>query len=187
MVTGFSCHPDEEEAKRRGLDGFRFFGFALAHHYIFGKHRIGRTNIWKLYDQIKGFLPDDGRHRGIGTPDQLRAHLRSFADAGVDQVVFIQQGGKNRHEHICESLELFAKQVMPEFTDAEADRERKKMEELAPYLEEAMKRKEWLEPLSEGEIPRVEAFGRSIAETAQGEGPLEAARPFLEKLYEQAD
>ena len=29
MVTGFSCHDDAEEARRRGLDGFRFFGFAL--------------------------------------------------------------------------------------------------------------------------------------------------------------
>ena len=26
MVTGFSCHPDEDEAKARGLDGFRFLG-----------------------------------------------------------------------------------------------------------------------------------------------------------------
>jgi alkanesulfonate monooxygenase SsuD/methylene tetrahydromethanopterin reductase-like flavin-dependent oxidoreductase (luciferase family) len=187
MVTGFSCHPDEDEAKRRGQDGFRFFGFALAHHYIFGKHRIGRTNIWKLYDQVKDFLPDAGMNRGIGTPDQLRQHLRSFADCGVDQVVFIQQGGKNRHDHICESLELFSKQVMPEFKEAEEARERKKMEELAPYLEEAMKRKRWMKPLSDDEIPLVEAYGRNITDTSRSEGPMEAARPFLEKLYEDAE
>ncbi|MEE8557529.1 MAG: LLM class flavin-dependent oxidoreductase [Myxococcota bacterium] len=187
MVTGFSCHPDEQEALTRGLDGFRFFGFALAHHYIFGKHRVGRTNIWNLYDKVKSFLPADGQNRGIGTPEQLREHHRKFSEAGVDQVVFIQQGGKNRHEHICESLELFAKQVMPEFKEHEEERERKKMEELAPYLEQAMARKRWMEPIAEEEIPRVEAFGRSIAETAQAEGPLAAARPFLEKLYEQAE
>ena len=46
MVTGFSCHEDAEEAKRRGMDGFRFFGFALGHHYLFGNHKPGRTNIW---------------------------------------------------------------------------------------------------------------------------------------------
>ena len=39
MVTGFSVHPDREEAARRGEDGFRFFGYALAHHYIFGEHK----------------------------------------------------------------------------------------------------------------------------------------------------
>jgi alkanesulfonate monooxygenase SsuD/methylene tetrahydromethanopterin reductase-like flavin-dependent oxidoreductase (luciferase family) len=29
MVTGFSVHPDADEAKRRGEDGFKFFGYAL--------------------------------------------------------------------------------------------------------------------------------------------------------------
>jgi hypothetical protein len=30
-------------------------------------------------------------------------------------VIFLNQAGKNTHEHICESLELFAREVMPEF------------------------------------------------------------------------
>jgi hypothetical protein len=30
-------------------------------------------------------------------------------------VILLNQAGKNTHEHICESLELFAKEVMPEF------------------------------------------------------------------------
>ena len=29
IVTGMSCHPDETEAIRRGLDGFRFFGYCV--------------------------------------------------------------------------------------------------------------------------------------------------------------
>ena len=33
--------------------------------------------------------------------------------AGVDQVIFVLQAGKNRHEHICESLELFGREVLP--------------------------------------------------------------------------
>ncbi len=31
MVTGFSLHDDEAEAKRRGMDGFRFFSYGLGH------------------------------------------------------------------------------------------------------------------------------------------------------------
>ena len=162
MVTGFSCHPDADEAKRRGLDGFRFFGFALGHFYAFGNHKPGRTDIWESYQKVRGSLPDEGEHRGIGTPEQLRKHPRGFADAGVDQVVFIQQGGNNRHEHICESLELFASDVMPEFKEREAERERKKLEELAPALETAMARKEWMEPLSDDQIPVFEPLGRQI-------------------------
>jgi len=172
MVTGFSCHDDEAEARRRGLDGFQFFGFALAHHYIFGTHKPGRTNIWQAYESMRAAMPDIPG-RGIGTPDQLREHLKKFSDVGVDQVVFIQQGGKNRHEHICESLELFAGRVMPEFQADEEERQKKKMAELAPYLEAAMKRKEFMRPLADEEITEFRAYGRSINQaTGQGAVPL---------------
>ncbi len=167
MVTGFSVHPDAEEAKRRGMDGFRFFSYALGHHYIFGEHVPGRTDIWKGFEEARGALPDEGGNRGIGTPDEMRAHLRGFAEAGVDQVSFIQQGGRNTHEHICEALELFAHDVMPEFKENEAERQNRKMEELAPYLEQAMARKEKMAPLADHEIPKVVALGRQIAETSK--------------------
>jgi len=37
-------------------------------------------------------------------------------------VILLNQAGKNSHEHICDSLELFAKEVMPEFqNDPEHD------------------------------------------------------------------
>jgi alkanesulfonate monooxygenase SsuD/methylene tetrahydromethanopterin reductase-like flavin-dependent oxidoreductase (luciferase family) len=163
MVTGFSCHRDAEEAKRRGLDGFRFFGFALAHHYLFGRHKPGRTNIWETFEKVRGALPDDAENRGIGTPAQLRTHLRAFADAGVDQVVFIQQGGNNRHGDICESLELFAREVMPEFKEGENERVARKQEALAPHLEAAMGRKKWMPQLADSEIPEYQAYGRNIA------------------------
>jgi alkanesulfonate monooxygenase SsuD/methylene tetrahydromethanopterin reductase-like flavin-dependent oxidoreductase (luciferase family) len=166
MVTGFSVHPDAQEARRRGLDGFRFFGFGLGHHYIFGEHKPGRTNIWNAFEKARESLPDEGPRRGIGTPDDLRNHLQGFADAGVDQVTFIQQGGRNRHEHICESLELFAADVMPEFHEREDERQQKKMEELAPYLEAAMARKERMRELPDDEIPTYLALGRQIAETS---------------------
>ncbi|HEY8490659.1 MAG TPA: LLM class flavin-dependent oxidoreductase [Dehalococcoidia bacterium] len=168
MVTSFSCHPDEEEARRRGLDGFRFFQFALGHHYSFGRHKPGRTDIWKMYEAVRAELDFQevlgGGTGGIGTPEQLRRHLRQFADAGVDAVIFIQQGGKNRHEHICEALELFAAQVMPEFKEAEEERQRRKMEELAPYIEAAFQRKEKLQALRDEEIPVYPAYGYNVAQ-----------------------
>ncbi len=163
-VTGFSCHPDEQEARRRGEDGFRFFGYGLGHHYIFGSHKPGRTNIWENFERARDSLPAAGQHRGIGTPDQLRAHLSLFEETGVDQVIFIQQGGRNRHDHICESLELFASDVMPEFKERSDARERKKQEELAPYIEKALKRKTWMPPLADDEIPEIHALGRQIIE-----------------------
>ena len=48
-----------------------------------------------------------GLRGAIGTPDQIRDYLRRYEECGVDQVIFCSQAGKNRHEHIMESLELF--------------------------------------------------------------------------------
>ena len=175
MVTGFSCHDDEAEARRRGEDGFRFFGYALGHHYIFGEHTPGRTDIWKRFEAARDALPRAGGDRGIGTPDQLRDHLRGFEDVGVDQVIFIQQGGKNRHDHICESLELFADRVLPDFKEHEAERERKKLESLAPDLERAMARKEWMKSLDDAEIPVLEALGRQVVQQLPSEEREKAA------------
>ena len=163
MVTGFSVHADAEEAKRRGEDGFKFFGYALGHHYIFGEHTPGRTDIWAAYEKSRAKLPEAGAARGIGTPEQLRAHLKSFEDSGVDQVAFIQQGGKNRHDHICQSLELFAREVLPEFDAREEDRAKRKQEELAPFIEQAMMRKEKVVPLTDDTIPSFVALGRQVA------------------------
>ena len=60
-----------------------------------------------------------GSLRGaIGTPDQVRDLCRRYEAAGVDQVIFVLQAGRNRHEHICESLELFGAEVLPEFAAA---------------------------------------------------------------------
>jgi hypothetical protein len=167
MVSSFSCHPDEQEALRRGTDGFRFFQFALGHFYAFGKHRPGRTNVWERYEAIRDEMGTEvlgGGAGGIGTPAQLRSHLRRFAEAGVDQAVFIQQGGNNLHENICEDLELFAREVMPEFKEQEAARLKRKDEELAPYIEAALARKERMPALADEEIPTYEAYGYSIAE-----------------------
>jgi alkanesulfonate monooxygenase SsuD/methylene tetrahydromethanopterin reductase-like flavin-dependent oxidoreductase (luciferase family) len=167
MVTSFSCHPDQQEALRRGTEGFRFFQFALGHFYAFGRHKPGRTNVWERFaavrDEIGLEVLGEGTG-GIGTPKQLREHLRKFADAGVDQAVFVQQGGNNKHEHICEDLTLFAKEVMPEFAEQEEARLRRKQEDLGPYIEAAMERKEKRAALSDDEIPNYEAYGFSIAE-----------------------
>jgi alkanesulfonate monooxygenase SsuD/methylene tetrahydromethanopterin reductase-like flavin-dependent oxidoreductase (luciferase family) len=159
MITGFSVHPDRDEAIRRG-EGFRFFRYALGHHYIFGDHRPGATDIWTAFKAAPQELSEGGVGNGIGTPDDLRAHLKAFEASGVDHVAFIQQGGRNQHAHICEALELFAKEVMPEFHAREAEHQRRKMEDLAPFIEKAMARKVKMAPLKDADIPAYTALGK---------------------------
>ena len=98
MVTGFSCHEDGEEARRRGtrrLPLLRLRAGAplrLRHapagpHRHLGQVRGGRA---ELDLAILG-----GGTGGIGTPDELRdAPADVRGRTGVDQVIFIQQGGK---------------------------------------------------------------------------------------------
>ena len=62
----------------------------------------------------------------------------------------MSQAGRNRHEHICESLELFAKEVMSEFRDGDEARETKKLERLGPAIDAAMKRREEARPAPDG-------------------------------------
>ena len=131
MVTSFSVHEDEQTAWDRGIDGFRFFQFALAHYYRNGLHTPGRTDIWAKYQEVRDEILDEGRLTGgggIGTPEQLRKHLRAFSEVGVDQVVFIQQGGNNKHEDICDSLRLFASELLPEFKERDAAHQRRRQE-----------------------------------------------------------
>ncbi|MDE0009140.1 MAG: LLM class flavin-dependent oxidoreductase, partial [Gammaproteobacteria bacterium] len=70
---------------------------------------------------------------------------------------------------ICEALELFAAEVMPEFKEREAERERRKMEELAPYLEAAMERKIAMQQLKDDDIPVFESLGRKVSQESQNE------------------
>jgi alkanesulfonate monooxygenase SsuD/methylene tetrahydromethanopterin reductase-like flavin-dependent oxidoreductase (luciferase family) len=162
-VLPFMCHQNEEIAIERGLDGGHFFGYSLAHYYVFGSHKPGRTNIWEEFQQRRSQFGFDrkiaaktgtqlgaqimerglGSLRGaIGTPEQIRNLIKRYEEIGVDQLIFVSQAGKNRHEDICESLELFCKKVMPEFKDRAEKLEAKKIKELSPAIEKALQRRE---------------------------------------------
>ncbi len=166
MVSAFSVHRDRAEAIRRGQEGFEFFGYAI--QALVARDTIpGRTTLWRDFIEKRGDTTDrliaaaaeqqNFGQGGIGTPGDMRAHLEGFQEAGVDQVIFLQQAGRNRHDHICESLELFARDVMPAFkADVEA-REVGKARELAPYVEAALQRKRWMRPLADHEIPVIRA------------------------------
>src|SRR5262249_6144370 len=162
MVTGCSCHADAAAPQPRGSVRFLFFQCAPPHDHVAAALTTGRTIIGNQYLAVRDQIGTEVLGAGagcIGTPAQLRESLRIFQDAGVDQTIFIQQGGKNRHDHICEALELFAAEVMPEFREKEAERERQKLEELGPAIEAAFARKRALPSLADDQIPTWQAYG----------------------------
>ena len=174
MVSAFSIHEDRAEAIRRGQEGFEFFFFAV-NALVAQDARPGRSRLWESFTRARGDrtaelvarAQDAGyRGAGIGTPDDMRTHVREFQAAGVDQVIFLQQAGHNRHADILAALELFARTVAPEFQCDAAEREARKREDLAPWIARALERKQWMRPLADDAIPIVGA-SRAKAEVNQ--------------------
>ena len=187
MVSAFSINHDREVASTRGEDGFRFFEYAVG-ALITDDVLPGRSELWEKYEARKAEraagkdIKDTAyggkevnpnrsmtRSPGIGTPADFREHMQGFADSGVDQVIFLQQGGKNKHEHICESLELFNQEVLEEFAEGREQREAEKAERLAPYIEQALARRDSRPPMTDSEIPVV-AASRPKPEIAENRG-----------------
>lgn len=178
LVTSFSLHHDRLEAIRRGQEGFEFFNYGV--NALVAQDVVpGHSNLWEQFLEQRGARGDEivelaqtedpkkFRHApGIGTPEDFARHLRSLRDVGVDQVILMQQTGKNLHQHIMEALDLFGQEVMPEFQAEAEQREAHKAEELAPFVEAAMARKEHMPQLAESEIPIVRA-SRPSAETGK--------------------
>jgi alkanesulfonate monooxygenase SsuD/methylene tetrahydromethanopterin reductase-like flavin-dependent oxidoreductase (luciferase family) len=161
-VTTFMCAPTEEQAIEQGLAGANFFGYSLAHYYVFGDHRPGVTNVWQEYEERRdsaGYSVDaaaveqerlgakvasegfNGLRGAVGTPEQIREFLLRYEEAGVDQVIFVSQAGRNRHEDIMASLELFGREVLPEFAAREEAGAAAKTKRLEPVVEAAMARR----------------------------------------------
>src|SRR5688572_9582278 len=163
VVVPMFCHEDEDTAIARGIDGGHFFGYSLAHYYVFGEHKPARTNVWEEFQQHRnkyGFAREIVRAEGetlgvklleqglgsmrgaVGTPKQIIDLIERYEAAGVDQVIFVAQCGNNVHEEVCESLELLGREVVPHFA-ARADAvERAKTERLSEAIERAMARRE---------------------------------------------
>ena len=116
IVSQFMCAPTDEEAKAMA-DGATFFQFALRFYNTHGPVVPGTTSLWDEYELWK-VSPEGQKHQGgglIGSPTTIAGKLRRFRDSNVDQVILLNQAGRNTHADIMSSLELFAREVMPEF------------------------------------------------------------------------
>jgi alkanesulfonate monooxygenase SsuD/methylene tetrahydromethanopterin reductase-like flavin-dependent oxidoreductase (luciferase family) len=169
VVLPMMLAADESEAIERGIDGAHFFGYSLGHYYGLADHSPAVTDVWSEFQRRRdqtGFArhivrPDQaplgvrllqqglGSLRGaIGTPEQVTELIARYEQAGVDQVIFVLQAGPNRHEHICQSLQLFADHVLPRFLEGRDEREAAKAQRLADAVQAALGRREPARTLS---------------------------------------
>ena len=109
VVCGFMCCETDEEALRKA-DGWTFFAFALRFYANRPPGAPGSVNLWEEYQAYRHSPQGQKMHAGglVGSPETIRAKLRKFEQSHVDQVILLNQAGRNTHEDICASLELFA-------------------------------------------------------------------------------
>jgi alkanesulfonate monooxygenase SsuD/methylene tetrahydromethanopterin reductase-like flavin-dependent oxidoreductase (luciferase family) len=215
VVTTFMCAPTTQQALAQSLEGSNFFGYCSGHYYALGKHHPGKTDVWGSFLRDRaatGYSPEEviadaandgekakaARAGATGTPDQVRDYVRRFEEAGVDQLIFIQQAGNTRHEHVMESLELFGKEVLPEFKERDEKAVAKKEKRLAPVIDKVMSRKpaEDHPPLADPDysfsaLPRqyAEQTGdeATLAFLEKAANSLASGRPFMEAAQDVPD
>ncbi len=201
-VSPMMCARHEEDALARGLEGANFFGYSLAHFYVFGDHVPATTDVWAEFLERRGkmgYSPeaalaqrhetlgakaaagDEAGLRGaVGTPAQLREFLRRYEAAGVDQLIFVMQAGHNRHEDIMESIELFGTEVLPEFAERDEKATRVKAARLEPIVEKALGRRSHVGPTMPEDYV-VRAIPKQMVEAMHSE----PAEQWLESLADK--
>jgi alkanesulfonate monooxygenase SsuD/methylene tetrahydromethanopterin reductase-like flavin-dependent oxidoreductase (luciferase family) len=136
LVSMFMCAPTDEEARARA-DGATFFQFCLRYYNSADRRRPdpGEVNMWDEYSAWKDANPEAAERALsgglIGSPETIRRKLRKFETSNIDQVILLNQAGRNTHEDISASLELFAAEVMDEFHDNVPTHEQWKAEVMA--------------------------------------------------------
>jgi alkanesulfonate monooxygenase SsuD/methylene tetrahydromethanopterin reductase-like flavin-dependent oxidoreductase (luciferase family) len=190
VVLPMMLHRDEATAIERGIDGAHFFGYSLGHFYG-GTHLVGGTDLWQSFGKDRaeqGFAREIvqasaaplavrlleaglGSLRGaIGTPEQVTDLVARYEKAGVDQVMFVMQAGNNRHEHICEAIELFSSEILPRFAEDREDKEAAKAERLADAVDRALARRKG--PRSLSGPYQIDEDAELAAVTGAGQLPL---------------
>jgi alkanesulfonate monooxygenase SsuD/methylene tetrahydromethanopterin reductase-like flavin-dependent oxidoreductase (luciferase family) len=132
------CARSDEEAVEKGLSGAQFFGFVFG--WMHGHATYGRDNVYREFrkradaedsaqarEAATALEPEDESarvlyrmsRRGLfmGSPKFIRENIRQYEAAHLDILTLFSQCGDRKHEDIMESLELFAKEVMPEFKE----------------------------------------------------------------------
>ena len=144
MLSGFMLDRDGDQARRRGERGLKFFAYGLTHYFRTGVHEPGFTNLWDKFLTEDDF-PMAGLG-GVGSPEEVGQVFSALEEAGVDQLILLQQAAGYRHDDICASLRLFGDSLLPGFIARHAAREARKQAELAPYIAQAMERADPFEP-----------------------------------------
>ena len=84
----------------------------------------GTVSLWEEYHAWKETPKGQAATGGsglIGSVDTVRRRLREFEESNVDQVILLNQAGRNRTTTSARASSCSPREVMPEFHDREAE------------------------------------------------------------------
>jgi hypothetical protein len=102
--------------------------------------RLGIDYVWAVeHHFLEEYSHSSAPEVFLAAVSQRTARIR--LGHGIDQLIFASQAGRNRHEDVMESLELFGREVLPDFREREERRAPERAERLAPVIERVLARK----------------------------------------------
>ena len=73
----------------------------------------------KFRNRSNDQLIEDGMAIG-GNPDTICRAVEKWAEAGLDQMIFLLQAGRTTHEQVMRSIDLIGEKVIPRFAEVRA-------------------------------------------------------------------
>jgi alkanesulfonate monooxygenase SsuD/methylene tetrahydromethanopterin reductase-like flavin-dependent oxidoreductase (luciferase family) len=125
QVAGFAlthCHTDDRVGRDMACAAARWYNGdndAELNNVRFATAGGVEGVVSKFRNRTNDELIEDGMAIG-GNPDTVSRVVEKWADAGLDQMIFVLQAGRTTHDQVLRSIELIGKHVIPRFGSKKA-------------------------------------------------------------------
>ncbi|MGV0739712.1 LLM class flavin-dependent oxidoreductase [Mycobacterium syngnathidarum] len=141
-VGDMMCASTTELARKRLGHSEGFLGSGIAHYYSpDSMHMPAKTRVWPKHVAAREAMAKSNVTQSAslaGDPKFLREAMLQWESLGIDEAWFILPPVE--HEYIMESLDMFGRQVLPEFIERDEKLTAQREKELAPLVDAALRR-----------------------------------------------
>jgi alkanesulfonate monooxygenase SsuD/methylene tetrahydromethanopterin reductase-like flavin-dependent oxidoreductase (luciferase family) len=111
------CHEDDRTGKDIACAAARWYNGdndAELNHVRFATAGGKEAVVAKFRARSNDQLLADGMALG-GNPDSICRQVEQWAEAGLDQMIFVLQAGNTTHDQVLRSIDLIGEKVLPRF------------------------------------------------------------------------
>lgn len=125
QVGGFAlayCHEDDRTGRDKACAAARWYNGdndAELNNVRFATAGGVEAVVDKFRHRSNDQLIEDGMAIG-GNPDSICRSVEKWAEAGLDQMIFLLQAGRTTHDEVLRSIDLIGRHVIPRFATKSA-------------------------------------------------------------------